>query len=61
MTQPHIGYSGNQIAPADANGFVTARVEKCWSRFDPRETHDVFIVIKRRPGWRTHRADGLRR
>ena len=28
-----------------ANGFVTAGVEKCWTRFDHREMHDVFIVI----------------
>jgi hypothetical protein len=51
MMQPHVGYSGNQVAPAvpaettHANGFVTAGVEKCWSRFDQREMHDVFIVI----------------
>ena len=43
--------AAEQIAPAvsldttPANGFVTAGVEKCWSRFDPREMHDVFIVI----------------
>ena len=51
MIQPHVGYSGNPIAPAvaadttHANGFVTAGLEKCWSRFDEREMHDVFIVI----------------
>jgi hypothetical protein len=48
---PHVGYSGNPVAPAvaaettEANGFVTAGPEKCWSRFDERELHDVFIVI----------------
>ena len=51
MTEPHVGSSKNQIAPAvsldttHANGFVTAGGEKCWSRFDHREMHDVFIVI----------------
>ncbi len=51
MIQPHLGYDGNQIAPAvplettDANGFVAAGVEKCWSRLDQHEMHDVFIVI----------------
>ena len=51
MTEPHVGCSGSQIATVvalettHANGFVTAGVEKCWSRVDPRETHDVFIVI----------------
>ena len=51
MRQPHVGYSGNPVAPAGAadtapaNGFVTAGVEKCWSRFDERKPHDVFIVI----------------
>ena len=49
--QPHVGYSGNQVAAAvalettHANGFVVAGVEKCWSRLDQREMHDVFIVI----------------
>ena len=51
MRQPHVGYSGNPTAPAGAadtapaNGFVTAGLEKCWSRFNAGETHDVFIVI----------------
>ena len=67
MIQPHVGYSGNPIAPAvaaettHANGFVTAGLEKCWSRFDERELHDVFIVISQGAGRRTHRADVLRR
>ena len=40
MTEPHVGYSGNQIATVvaldtnHANGAVTAGVEKCWTRFD---------------------------
>ena len=53
MTEPHVGSSKNQIAHAvslditHANGFVAARVETCWSRFDHcgGEMHDVFIVI----------------
>ena len=53
MTQPHVGYCGNQIASAvpldttHANGFVTDGVEKRWTRFDHcgGEMHDVFIVI----------------
>ena len=51
MTEPHVGYSGNQIATVvaldtnHANGAVTAGVEKCWTRFDHREMHDAFIVI----------------
>ena len=51
MTEPHVGYSGNQIATVvaldtnHANGAVTAGVEKCWTRFDHREKHDAFIVI----------------
>ena len=51
MIQPHLEYDGNQIAPAvplettHANGFVAAGVEKCWSRLDQHEMHDVFIVI----------------
>ena len=51
--QPHVGYSGNQVAAAvaletiHANGFVAAGAETCWSRFDHcgGEMHDVFIVI----------------
>jgi hypothetical protein len=42
---PHVGYSGTRTAPAVANGFVTAGLEKCWSQFDKDELHDVFIVI----------------
>lgn len=51
MTEPHVGNGGNRIATVvaldttHANGFVAAGVEKCWSRFDHREMHDVFIVI----------------
>ena len=51
MTEPHIGSSENRIVHAvsldttHANGFVAAGVETCWSRFDHREMHDVFIVI----------------
>ena len=51
MTETHLGSNKNQTAHAvsldttHANGFVTAGVEKCWSRFDHREMHDVFIVI----------------
>ncbi len=51
MIETRRGDSGHQIAPAvpldtaQASGFVTAGVEKCWSRFDHREMHDVFIVI----------------
>ena len=42
---------GNEDVPAvplvttHANGFVAAGVEKCCTRFDHREMHDVFIVI----------------
>ena len=51
MTETHSESSKNQIATVvaldtnHANAFVAAGVEKCWSRFDQRETHDVFIVI----------------
>ncbi len=51
MKQPHVRCSDNPVAPAvvldaiPATGRITAGVEKCWSRFDPREMHDVFIVI----------------
>ena len=40
VTETHFGSSKNQIAHAvsldttHANGFVTAGVETCWSRFD---------------------------
>ena len=48
MTKPHVGYSIAPVVSLDtnhANAFVTTGVEKCWSRFDHREMHDVFIVI----------------
>ena len=51
MTEPHVGCNGSPIATVvalettHASGFVAAGVEKSWSRVDPRETHDVFIVI----------------
>src|SRR5271170_7628996 len=53
VIETHRGDSGDQIAPAvpldttQANGFVAAGVEKCWSWFDKcgGEMHDVFIVI----------------
>ena len=51
MTQPQNGGQMAQIAPVlsldtnHANAFVTAAVEKFWTRFDHREMHDVFIVI----------------
>ena len=53
MTETNFGSSKSQIAPVvtlettHANGFVTAGVETCWSRFDHGggEEHDVFIVI----------------
>ena len=51
MTEPHVGCNGSPIATVvalettHASGFDAAGVEKSWSRVDPRETHDVFIVI----------------
>jgi hypothetical protein len=53
VIETRCGDSGHQIAPAvsldttQANDFVTAGVENCWSRFDHwgGEMHDVFIVI----------------
>ena len=53
VIETHRGDSGHQIASAvpldtaQANGFVAAGVEKCWSRFDHcgDQMHDVFIVI----------------
>ena len=53
MIETHRGDSGHQIASAvpldtaQANGFVAAGVEKCWSPFDHcgDQMHDVFIVI----------------
>jgi hypothetical protein len=49
MMQPHVGYSGNQVAPAvpaettHANGFVTAGVEKCWLLTGTQDEHDGGI------------------
>ena len=55
MTEPHVGYSGKQIAHAvsldtnHANAFVTDAVDKicpsCGHAHRRREMHDVFIVI----------------
>ena len=55
VTEPHVGYSKNQIATVvaldtnHANAFVTAGVEKFCPQSDQRgqegEMHDVFIVI----------------
>ncbi len=51
MTETHVGHGKSQTVSAislgtdQTDGHVTAGVEKCWSRFDPRELHDVFIVI----------------
>ena len=33
------------LETTNAPGFVAGGVETCWSRFDHREMHDVFIVI----------------
>ena len=50
MTKSQNGGQMAQIAPmvsletTNAAGFLAAGVEKCWSRFDHREMHDVFIV-----------------
>ena len=52
MTKPMLRIAANRPRPVSLdfthpNGFVTAGVEKCWSRFDHcrGEMHDVFIVI----------------
>ena len=51
VTKSQNGGQAAQIAPVvplhtiRANGFVAAGVEKCWSRVDRSEMHDVFIVI----------------
>jgi hypothetical protein len=58
MTETHSGSNKNKIATVvplhtnHANAFVTAGVEKCWSRFDDcgDESHDVFIVISEGSG-----------
>ena len=58
MTETHSGSNKNKIATVialdtnHANAFVTAGVEKCWSRFDDcgDELHDVFIVISEGSG-----------
>ena len=54
MTEPHVGYSKDQIAQAvldteldttPANAVVIDAVETFCPPFDHRELHDVFIVI----------------
>ena len=51
MTQTQNGGQKAQIAPVvslkttHANGSITTGAERCWTRFDHREMHDVFIVI----------------
>ena len=54
MTEPHVGYSRDQIAQAvldteldttPANAVVIDPVEKFRRPVDHREMHDVFIVI----------------
>ena len=54
MTEPHVGYSKDQIAQAvldteldttPANAVVIDAVEKFCPPLDHRELHDVFIVI----------------
>ena len=58
MTEPHVGYSKDQIAHAaldteldttPANGVVMDAVETFCPPLDHRELHDVFIVISE--GW----------
>ena len=58
MTEPHVGYSKDQIAQAvldtqldttPANAVVIDAVEKFCPPLDHRELHDVFIVISE--GW----------
>ena len=59
MTEPHVGYSKDQIAQAvldteldttPANAVVIDAVEKFCPPFDHRELHDVFIVISEGSG-----------
>ena len=51
MTKPQTDDQMAQIAPVvslkttHANGSITTGAEKCWTRFDHGEMHDVFIVI----------------
>jgi hypothetical protein len=51
VTQPQNSGCMAQIAPVvslkttRANGSITAGAERCWTRFDHRGMHDVFIVI----------------
>jgi hypothetical protein len=51
VTQTQNGGQKAQIAPVvslkttHANGSITTGAERCWTRFDHREMHDVFIVI----------------
>ena len=51
MTQTQNGGQKAQIASVvslkttHANGSITTGAERCWTRFDHREMHDVFIVI----------------
>jgi hypothetical protein len=58
VTEPHVGYSKDQIAHAvlateldttPANAVVIDAVEKFCPPLDHRELHDVFIVISE--GW----------
>ena len=59
MTEPHVGYSKNQIAQAvldteldttPANAVVIDAVETFCRPVDHREMHDVFIVISEGSG-----------
>ena len=59
MTEPHVGYSKDQIAQAvldteldttPANAVVIDAVEKFRRPVDHREMHDVFIVISEGSG-----------
>jgi len=51
VTQTQNSGQKAQIAPVvslkttHANGSITTGAERCWTRFDHREMHDVFIVI----------------
>ena len=59
VTEPHVGYSKDQIAQAlldteldttPANAVVIDAVEKFCPPLDHRELHDVFIVISEGSG-----------
>ena len=59
MTEPHVGYSKDQIAQAvldteldttPANAVVIDAVEKFRRPVDHREMHDVFIVVSEGSG-----------